>query len=78
MTEAFLQYLWDETGKRYLDAFAGIAVVSVGHCHPHVCRAIAEQQSRIQHTSVIYLHPNMGLYARKLAAHFTITDGCGS
>ena len=34
IVEGKMQYLWDETGKQYLDAFAGIVTVSVGHCHP--------------------------------------------
>ena len=38
-----MQYLWDETGKRYLDAFAGIVTVSVGHCHPHIVEKVREQ-----------------------------------
>ena len=29
-----MQWLWDNEGKRYLDLFAGIVTVSVGHCHP--------------------------------------------
>lgn len=29
-----MQWLWDDKGKRYLDMFAGIVTVSVGHCHP--------------------------------------------
>jgi hypothetical protein len=33
------QYLYDETGRRYLDGFGGIVTVSVGHCHPHVVAA---------------------------------------
>ena len=33
------QYVWDETGKRYLDGLGGIVTVSVGHCHPHVVEA---------------------------------------
>jgi len=36
IVEGKMQYVWDETGKRYLDAFAGIVTVSVGHCHPYV------------------------------------------
>ena len=36
LVEGHMQYVWDETGKRYLDAFAGIVTVSVGHCHPDV------------------------------------------
>ena len=35
IVEGHMQYVWDETGKRYLDAFAGIVTVTVGHCHPH-------------------------------------------
>ena len=34
VVEGHMQYLWDEQGKQYLDAFAGIVTVSVGHCHP--------------------------------------------
>ena len=34
VVEGKMQYVWDEMGKRYLDAFAGIVTVSVGHCHP--------------------------------------------
>src|SRR5262249_45826179 len=34
VVEGHMEYLWDETGKQYLDGFAGIVSVSVGHCHP--------------------------------------------
>ncbi|HEX4683799.1 MAG TPA: hypothetical protein VH277_13865, partial [Gemmatimonadaceae bacterium] len=34
IVEGYMQYLFDETGRRYLDFFAGIVTVSVGHCHP--------------------------------------------
>ena len=34
-----MQYIWDETGRRYLDALGGIVTVSVGHCHPKVVEA---------------------------------------
>jgi len=47
-------YLWDNTGKRYLDALAGIAVCSLGHAHPAVADAIAEQARTLVHTSNIY------------------------
>jgi len=70
IVEGRMQYVWDETGKRYLDAFGGIASVSVGHCHPHVVQAIREQAARVQHTSVIYLHPTIARFAESLAAHF--------
>ena len=40
-----MQYLFDETGRRYLDLFGGIVTVSVGHCHPKViARAKAHQK----------------------------------
>jgi alanine-glyoxylate transaminase / (R)-3-amino-2-methylpropionate-pyruvate transaminase len=75
LVEGKMQYVWDETGKRYLDGFAGIVTVSVGHCHPHVTRAVQEQAGRIAHTTVIYLHPTMGQYAEKLAGH--MPEGSG-
>jgi alanine-glyoxylate transaminase/(R)-3-amino-2-methylpropionate-pyruvate transaminase len=61
------QYLYDETGRRYLDAFGGIVTVSVGHCHPKVMEAVHRQNSLLQHTTTIYLHPNIALYAKDLA-----------
>ena len=61
------QYLYDETGRRYLDGFAGIVTVSVGHCHPKVVAAANAQNHLLQHTSTIYLHPNLPLYAAALA-----------
>ena len=96
---------------RYLDAFAGIVTVSVGHCHPRVLRAIQDQQvrrffllfflrgsfsffqrsssssffrsskfkkkneknskkqqNRLQHTTTIYLHPEVALFAQELTS----------
>ncbi|HEU5070129.1 MAG TPA: aminotransferase class III-fold pyridoxal phosphate-dependent enzyme [Verrucomicrobiae bacterium] len=62
------QWLFDEQGRRYLDGFGGIVTVSVGHCHPHVVAAAHAQNETIQHTTTIYLHPGIALYARELAA----------
>lgn len=62
------QYLYDETGRRYLDGFGGIVTVSVGHCHPHVVEAARRQMEALQHTTTIYLHPNIAEYAKALAA----------
>ena len=62
------QYVFDEKGRRYLDAFAGIVTVSVGHCHPHVVAAAKAQHDLLQHTTTIYLHPNLPEYAAALAA----------
>jgi acetylornithine/N-succinyldiaminopimelate aminotransferase len=47
-------YLWDETGKRYLDAVAGVAVNGLGHAHPKVVKAICEQAAAAIHTSNLY------------------------
>ncbi|MCC6532955.1 MAG: aspartate aminotransferase family protein [Burkholderiales bacterium] len=47
-------FLIDAAGKRYLDALAGVAVVSVGHCHPKLSRAIADQAANLIHTSNIF------------------------
>jgi len=68
IVEGQMQYVFDETGRRYLDMFAGIATVSCGHCHPEVVRRVQEQTATLQHSSTIYLHPNLALMARALAA----------
>src|SRR2546422_247847 len=62
------QYVWDESGKRYLDGLGGIVTISVGHCHPHVVAAANQQNETLQHSTTIYLHPNVGAYAEKLAS----------
>src|SRR5450631_1451678 len=68
IVEGKMQYVWDETGKRYLDGLGGIVTVSVGHCHPHVVAAANRQNEILQHSTTIYLQPNIALYAEKLAA----------
>ncbi len=68
IVEGHMQYLFDETGRRYLDLFAGIVTVSVGHCHPKVTRAQQEQLGTLAHTTTIYLHPNFARMAAKLAS----------
>lgn len=47
-------WLWDEEGKRYLDALAGVAVCGLGHCHPALAKALCEQASTLIHTSNLY------------------------
>ena len=47
-------WLWDEDGRRYLDAVAGIAVCGLGHAHPAVTQAVCEQARRVTHTSNLY------------------------
>jgi len=68
LVEGRMQYVWDDTGKRYLDGIGGIVTVSVGHCHPHVVAAANNQNEILQHSTTIYLQPNIALYAEKLAS----------
>lgn len=62
------QYLFDETGRRYLDGIGGIVTVSVGHCHPEVTAAANAQNETIVHTTTLYLNPQVALFAKELAA----------
>lgn len=75
IVEGHMQWLFDETGRRYLDMFAGIVTVSVGHCHPKIIEAVREQNERLQHTTTIYLHPTVGEFGRKLASTFPKDSG---
>ncbi len=70
-----MQYLWDERGRRYLDALGGVVTVSVGHCHPKITRRLREQVGRLVHTTTIYLHPNVVRLAEALAAR--LPEGSG-
>src|SRR5215468_5484597 len=62
------QYVFDEHGRRYLDALGGIVTISVGHCHPDVVEAARRQNELLQHSTTIYLHPNIAEFAQKLAS----------
>jgi alanine-glyoxylate transaminase / (R)-3-amino-2-methylpropionate-pyruvate transaminase len=68
LVEGWMQYVWDETGKRYLDALGGIVTISVGHRHPQVIDAARAQLETLQHSTTIHLHPAAGEYARHLAS----------
>ena len=46
VVEGHMQYVWDEAGRRYLDAFAGIVTISVGHCHPKIAERVRVEISR--------------------------------
>jgi len=61
-------YLWDEAGKRYLDAVAGVAVNGLGHGHPKLVKAIAEQAAAVIHTSNLYRVPRQEELADRLCA----------
>lgn len=58
--------VWDEDGVEYLDFGAGIAVCSIGHCHPHLVQAISEQAGRLIHTSNLYHTGPQARLARRL------------
>lgn len=49
--------VWDNKGKQYLDALAGIAVCGLGHCHPAVTAAVQQQAATLTHTSNLYNLP---------------------
>lgn len=61
-------WLWDENGKRYLDALAGVAVNGLGHAHPELMAAISEQAARLIHVSNIYEIAEQVQLADKLCA----------
>ena len=58
--------LWDSDGKEYLDLLAGIAVCGVGHSHPKVAAAIAEQASTLLHVSNLFHTPLQPQLAKRL------------
>lgn len=59
-------HVWDSDGREYLDFVAGIAVNSVGHCHPKVVGAVKAQAERLIHTSNLYYTENQVLLAEEL------------
>lgn len=63
-----MQYLFDDEGRRYVDAFGGIATVCCGHCHPDVVDAIVKQTKRLQHSTVLYLNSAIADFAEALAS----------
>ncbi|HML35366.1 aspartate aminotransferase family protein [Sporomusa sphaeroides] len=62
-----MQYLYDHTGKQYLDCFAGVSVVNCGHCHPEITKAVCDQVMTLQHTCTIYLTENIVNLAQRLS-----------
>jgi len=64
--------LWDADGKEYLDFVAGIAVCALGHCHPAVAEAVAEQARRLMHVSNLYYIESQARLAQLL-----VENSCG-
>ncbi|WP_250458385.1 aspartate aminotransferase family protein [Microbulbifer litoralis] len=59
-------YVWDDTGRRYLDALSGIAVCGLGHCHPAVTQALHDQARTLLHVSNLYNIPAQEQLADRL------------
>ncbi len=68
LVEGQRQYVWDDSGRRYLDLFAGICTVACGHSHPKIVAAVQEQMALLAHSSTAFLHPNMPRFAEALLA----------
>lgn len=59
-------YVFDVDGRRYLDFLGGIAVNALGHAHPRMARALAEQAARLVHTSNFFTTPQQVALAERL------------
>ena len=59
-------YLYASDGRRYLDFGSGIAVTALGHCHPHLVKALTEQATKLWHCSNIYTIPAQEKLAQRL------------
>ena len=59
----------DDKGREYLDFCMGIAVCSLGHCHPRIVDAIRDQAGRLIHVSNLYYTDNQGLLAEEMNLH---------
>jgi len=62
------QYLWDETGKKYIDLLGMNVCISVGHVHPTVTAAVEDQIRKLQHCTTMFYHPVPAHYAEELVA----------
>src|SRR5216684_4059053 len=68
MTHGRGAYVFDSTGKKYLDFLGGIAVNALGHAHPRIVKVIRHEAARAIHLSNLYHNAFQGPLARKLAA----------
>ena len=66
-------YLYDLKGKKYLDFVSGIAVNSLGHCHPHLVKAIKKQSQKLWHVSNAFIIPEQERLAKRLT-EYTFAD----
>ena len=65
--------VWDSDGREYLDFGAGIAVTSLGHCHPRVTGAIQEAAATLLHVSNLY-HAAPQIHLAKLLIEHSFAD----
>lgn len=65
IVRGWMQYLYDEEGRKYLDAYNNVA--HVGHCHPRIVRA-GQDQMALLNTNTRYLHDLINCYAERLTA----------
>ena len=68
VTRAKDQWVWDADGNQYLDFFAGIVTVSVGHCNDAVDAKVKAQMEKLQHVSTIYATEPMAALAKRIAS----------
>jgi 4-aminobutyrate aminotransferase-like enzyme len=62
-----MQFVYDHTGKRYLDAFSAVVTISAGHCHPDILKKTIAQSAELQHITSLYLTEPVVRAAEKLA-----------
>jgi 4-aminobutyrate aminotransferase-like enzyme len=60
-------YVWDDGGRKYLDAWGGVLTISVGHANPKVVAAIVEQVKTLSHVSTLYANGPQSNLARRMA-----------
>ena len=63
-----MAYLYDDKGKKYLDAFSAVVTISVGHCHPDIIPEVQKQNATLQHATTLYYTESIVRYAEKLAS----------
>jgi ornithine--oxo-acid transaminase len=63
-------YLWDVSGKRYLDFLAAYSAVNQGHCHPRLVAVMQEQAARLTLTSRAFHHDLLGVFEEYICAYF--------
>ncbi|MBA3065435.1 aminotransferase class III-fold pyridoxal phosphate-dependent enzyme, partial [bacterium] len=63
-----MQYVYDNDGKRYLDAFSAVVTISVGHCHPDIVPEVQKQNATLQHMTTLYYTEALVKLAAELAS----------